>query len=58
VTGKIWALKYDEGKKQIVANFAISGNISPVMSFGEDEQGELYYTTDGGLIYRLRQRGK
>jgi CubicO group peptidase (beta-lactamase class C family)/glucose/arabinose dehydrogenase len=58
VTGKIWALKYDEAKKQIVANFAISGNVSPVMSFGEDEQGELYYTTDGGLIYQLRQKAK
>ena len=57
VTGKIWALKYDEAKKQIVANYAISGNISPVMSFGEDEQGELYYTTDGGLIYRFRLSG-
>jgi CubicO group peptidase (beta-lactamase class C family) len=58
VTGKIWALKYDEVNKRIVANYTISGNISPVMSFGEDEQGELYYTTDGGLIYQLTQKSR
>ena len=23
------------------------------MSFGEDEQGEVYYTTDGGQIYQF-----
>ncbi len=55
VTGKVWALKYDEAQKKVVANYTIRGNVSPIMSFGEDEQGEAYYTTDGGLIYRLRQ---
>ncbi len=40
VSGKVWALKYDEAKKEVVANYTISGNISPIMSFGEDEQGE------------------
>jgi CubicO group peptidase (beta-lactamase class C family) len=58
VSGKLWALKYDEAAKKIVANYTISGNVSPVMSFGEDEQGETYYTTDGGLIYRLRTAAK
>ncbi len=58
VAGKIWALKYDEAKKQVVANYTISGNVSPIMSFGEDEQGEPYYTTDGGLIYTLRQKAE
>jgi glucose/arabinose dehydrogenase len=54
VTGKISALKYDEATKTVVANYSIRGNITPVMSFGEDEQGEAYYTTDGGPIYRFR----
>jgi CubicO group peptidase (beta-lactamase class C family) len=58
VSGKLWALKYDEAGKKIVANYTINGNVSPVMSFGEDEQGETYYTTDGGLIYRLRAAAK
>jgi CubicO group peptidase (beta-lactamase class C family)/glucose/arabinose dehydrogenase len=56
VSGKIWALKYDEAAKQVVANYTITGNVSPVVSFGEDEQGEAYYATDGGLIYRFRQK--
>jgi len=55
VTGKVWALKYDEANKRVVANLTIQGNISPIMSFGEDEQGETYYTTDAGQIYGLRQ---
>jgi CubicO group peptidase (beta-lactamase class C family)/glucose/arabinose dehydrogenase len=55
VTGKVWALKYDEQAKAVVANYTISGNIMPIMSFGEDEQGEVYYTTDTGQIYRFRQ---
>ena len=55
VTGKVWALKYDEQAKSVVANYTISGNIMPIMSFGEDEQGEVYYTTDTGQIYRFRQ---
>jgi hypothetical protein len=55
VAGKVWALKYDEQKKTVLANYSIRGNISPIMSFGEDEQGEVYYTTDAGQIYRFRQ---
>src|SRR5262249_20646768 len=58
VTGKLWALKYDEAAHKVDALYAIRGNVSPIMSFGEDELGEAYYTTDGGLIYRLRQTEK
>ena len=54
VSGKVWALKVDD-KFNVVANYAIQGNVSPIMSFGEDEQGEVYYTTDGGQIYRFRE---
>lgn len=56
VSGKLWALKYDEENNEIIANYVISGNVSPIMSFGEDEQGESYYTTDGGLIYGFRTK--
>ena len=55
VSGKVWALKYDEQAKKVLANYSIRGNIMPIMSFGEDEQGEAYYTTDTGQIYRFRQ---
>ncbi len=55
VTGKVSALKYDEQNKTVVANYSIRGNVMPVMSFGEDEQGEAYYTTDAGQIFRFRE---
>lgn len=46
VTGKIWALKYDDKTKAVVANRTIpySGPPMPIMSFGEDEAGEVYFT--------------
>ncbi len=55
VSGKLWALKYDEAKREVVANYTIRGNIMPIISFGEDEQGEAYYTTDTGSIFTFRE---
>jgi glucose/arabinose dehydrogenase len=53
VSGKIWALKYDEKTKKVVSNKPIIGNVAPVVSFGEDESGELYYTTVGNLFFKF-----
>jgi glucose/arabinose dehydrogenase len=56
VSSKIWALKYDETAKRVVANRPIKDPNKPVMSFGEDEQGELYFMTyapNGRGIYRF-----
>ena len=44
VTGKVWALKYDEAAKRVVTNEAIPTNKLPIITFGEDEQGEVYFT--------------
>jgi len=46
VSGKIWALKYDERTKSVVANRPIlyDGPAMPIISFGEDEAGEVYFT--------------
>lgn len=46
VSGKVWGLKYDEAKKQVVANRPIVHSFPtlPVISFGEDEMGEVYFT--------------
>ena len=44
VTGKVWALKYDEAAKKVVTNEAIPTNKLPIITFGEDEQGEVYFT--------------
>jgi len=56
VTNKLWALKYDEKLKRVVANRPIPDKGVPVMSFGEDEPGDVYfmtYTGSGRGIYRF-----
>lgn len=45
VSAKIWALTYDFDKKRVVANQEITNRGLPIMSFGEDEDGELYLLT-------------
>jgi hypothetical protein len=56
ITNKIWALRYDEGKKRVVANQPIVDRNVPILSFGEDEQGEMYLLTTsvtGQGVYRI-----
>jgi len=57
VSGKLWALNYDAETKRVTANREIPLPRSiPIMSFGEDEQGESYFTTfapDGKGVFRL-----
>lgn len=56
ITGKLWALKYDERKAQVVRNMAIPWSGLNVLAFGEDEAGELFVTTPsqtGQGIYRI-----
>jgi glucose/arabinose dehydrogenase len=60
VSARIWALRYDEGKRRVVANRKIPDPNVPVMSFGEDEKGELYfltYSNSGRGIYRFIRPG-
>jgi glucose/arabinose dehydrogenase len=45
VTMKIWALTYDDQKKRVVANRPIKDPAVPILSFGEDEKGEVYFMT-------------
>jgi len=57
VTGQMWALGYDEQSGQVTSNHTIAGNIHPVLSFGEHEQGEVYFLTQSGRfgwIHRFR----
>jgi glucose/arabinose dehydrogenase len=61
VTGKIWALKYDEKAKKVISNEAIPSQKMPVITFGEDEAGEVYFTivtADGKGIFRFAQASK
>lgn len=56
VSGKIWALEYDEATGKAISNKSIATSGIPVMAFGEDEAGDVYYTIeapDGRGIYRF-----
>lgn len=56
VTGRIWALRYDAAAKRVVANRTLRDRGFPILSFGEDEQGEAYfmtYTPSGRGLYRF-----
>ena len=46
VSTKIWGLKYDDAKKRVVANRPIQDQNVPILSFGEDERGEVYFMTN------------
>mgnify|MGYP002624578140 CR=1 FL=1 len=61
VTGKIWALKYDFDKKEVVSNIAMPTEGFPIIAFGDDAEGEIYFsvvTNDGRGIYRLEPSSK
>lgn len=44
VSGRMWALRYDDVDRHVTGNRSISrdGETLPVVSFGEDEAGEVY----------------
>jgi quinoprotein glucose dehydrogenase len=55
VTGNIWALKYDEKTKKVVANRTIAGpgyNL-PCMSIGADESGEIFLGDSFNNLYQF-----
>jgi glucose/arabinose dehydrogenase len=53
VTGQIWALYYDRNKKQVTANRSIQPKGLPLLSFGEDDNGESYFLTQQGGIMKF-----
>ncbi len=64
VSGRLWGLKYDDSRRQVVANRPIPHEAEglPVMAFGEDEAGEVYFTiltpTGKGIYSFRRQAGQ
>lgn len=46
VTGKIYALYYDQENKKVIKNMAVPSTGIAVLSFGEDELGEVYYMVE------------
>ncbi len=56
VSGRIWALKIDSKTGRAVANYGLRENGLPVLAFGEDQNGEVYYfvaALNGQCIYRF-----
>ncbi|MGL4555735.1 MAG: PQQ-dependent sugar dehydrogenase, partial [Gemmataceae bacterium] len=56
VTGHVWALDYDAKEKKVRANHRLRQGGFAVLSFGEDEAGELYLlaaSPDGKGIYKF-----
>jgi glucose/arabinose dehydrogenase len=56
VTGRIWALSVDPASGKATRNEQVVPDSIPVLAFGEDESGEVYYLTDsarGESIYRF-----
>lgn len=56
VSGKIWALHYDQKAKKVVSNEAIPSPKMPIIHFGEDADGEIYFcvvSANGQGIYRF-----
>lgn len=54
VTGKLWGLKYDFENKKVEAHYELEldGNI-PIMTFGSDQQGEVYFSDPSGHIFKI-----
>lgn len=56
VSNRLWALRYDAKKARVVSNRPFQGSGVGLMSFGEDENGEVFVmgaTTNGHSIFRL-----
>ncbi len=53
VSGQVWALSYDRERNQVIANRTIQSKGAPILSFGEDDEGEIYFLTQQGGIYKF-----
>jgi glucose/arabinose dehydrogenase len=53
VSGQIWGLWYDRASKRVVANRSIVAKGTPVMTFGEDDAGELFFCTQEGGLWKF-----
>ncbi len=56
ITGRIWALKYDDAQKRVIANRPLQRTKELIFSFAEDESGEAYFlapTLSGQGILRF-----
>ncbi len=55
VTGRVWALKVDKSGKATENRTIAWPDALPIVTFGEDEKGEVYFSsTNGGRIYTFK----
>jgi quinoprotein glucose dehydrogenase len=58
VTNRLWALDYDIEAKKVIANYSLGKSENkPVITFGEDEAGEVYFTDFFGFIWWFKPTG-
>jgi glucose/arabinose dehydrogenase len=50
VTGQLWALWYDAATEKVTANRTIRKSGTPVLSYGEDDNGEVYFLTERDIF--------
>jgi glucose/arabinose dehydrogenase len=50
VSCQIWALWYDAATEKVTANRTIRQSGSPILSFGEDDDGEVYLLTERDIL--------
>jgi glucose/arabinose dehydrogenase len=59
ISSRLWALKYNEKTRRVVANRPLTDARQLIVSFGEDETGEMYYLVapapGGRGIFRLER---
>jgi hypothetical protein len=53
VSGHLWALWADAATNQVTANRTLREAGAPVVTFGEDDQGEVYFTSPEGDILKF-----
>lgn len=61
VSGKVWALNYDAKMKKVVGNHPVPDAMFQAISFGTDQQGEVYITKvapDGHGVYKFARAGQ
>lgn len=58
VTGRVWALQYDAESGKVTKNSSIASSGIPVVAFGQDAEGEVYYmigSVSGKSIFRFER---
>ncbi|MDF1842837.1 MAG: DUF1080 domain-containing protein [Rubripirellula sp.] len=59
VTGTVWALSYDAATGKVTRNEQVVPESIPVLAFGEDQAGDVYYlttSTRGECIHRFEAK--